>query len=126
MTNIERDTSGAVGFARIEQSRDRLRMASREIDRIWSEFITTRSEFTVLGADDAYSFELDPVRSLLAEADLRLSRTQVDVVVAGFLNRGKSTLLNSILGVEVSSMKVTPETARPVYVSYGDRRAWVA
>jgi hypothetical protein len=126
MTNFERGTFGAFGFERIEQSRDRLRMASREIDRIWSEFITTRSEFTVLGADDEYSFDLDPVRSLLAEADLRLSRTQVDVVVAGFLNRGKSTLLNSILGVEVSSMKVTPETARPVYVSYGDRRAWVA
>ena len=83
MTNFERGTFGAFGFERIEQSRDRLRMASREIDRIWSEFITTRSEFTVLGADDEYSFDLDPVRSLLAEADLRLSRTQVDVVVAG-------------------------------------------
>ncbi|MCB1007248.1 MAG: dynamin family protein, partial [Acidimicrobiales bacterium] len=57
------------------------------------------------------------------EATARLGRSGVEVVVAGLLKRGKSTLFNALLGSELSSMRVTPETARPVYARYGARRA---
>ncbi len=45
--------------------------------------------------------------------------------IFGLIKRGKSTLVNGLVGREVSSMHVTPETAVPVYVSYGDTPAAV-
>ncbi|TVP63193.1 MAG: hypothetical protein EA340_14875 [Nitriliruptor sp.] len=49
-----------------------------------------------------------------------LESTEFTVGIFGLIKRGKSTLLNGLIGREVSSMHVTPETAVPVYVSYGD------
>ncbi|HEX2026909.1 MAG TPA: dynamin family protein [Nitriliruptorales bacterium] len=48
-----------------------------------------------------------------------LEQSKFTVGMFGLIKRGKSTLLNSLLGLEVSSMHVTPETAVPVYVDYG-------
>jgi hypothetical protein len=50
-----------------------------------------------------------------------LEATQFTVGIFGLIKRGKSTLLNGLIGREVSSMHVTPETAVPVYVSYGEQ-----
>jgi hypothetical protein len=49
----------------------------------------------------------------------RLTSSTVEVGVFGEVNRGKSTLLNALLGEVVSSMKVTPETAVPLWVERG-------
>jgi len=112
-------------FDAVEAERDRLREAALVIDQAWGEFVSSRSELSVIGEATGQEAGLDPVRSLLAEAGARLHRAQVEVVISGYLKRGKSTLINALLGVEVSSMRVTPETARPVYVNYGERRSWV-
>ncbi|MBW3578976.1 MAG: dynamin family protein [Actinobacteria bacterium] len=52
-----------------------------------------------------------------------LEQTRFTIGIFGLIKRGKSTLLNALLGLEVSSMHVTPETAVPVYVDYGDPQA---
>lgn len=50
-----------------------------------------------------------------------LKATKFTIGIFGLIKRGKSTLLNSLIGREVSSMHVTPETAVPVYVDHGDQ-----
>ncbi len=44
---------------------------------------------------------------------------RLDIGLFGLIKRGKSTLLNALLGKEVSATSVTPETAVPVYVEHG-------
>ncbi len=60
------------------------------------------------------------IASELALVRRDLSQTRFTVGLFGLIKRGKSTLLNSLIGREVSSMHVTPETAVPVYVDYGE------
>ncbi|MBW3658512.1 MAG: dynamin family protein, partial [Actinobacteria bacterium] len=68
--------------------------------------------------------EMSDISDSLLASELALVRreleaTQFTVGVFGLIKRGKSTLLNALIGREVSAMRVTPETAVPVYVSYG-------
>jgi len=61
------------------------------------------------------------VRTDLARLDGDLSAQRFTIGVFGLIKRGKSTLLNALLGTEVSATHVTPETAVPVYVEHGDQ-----
>jgi ribosomal protein L31E len=84
-------------------------------EQVWSRFQQHRG-LEMDGteqSDSLISGEVELVRRELEQARL-------NVGLFGLIKRGKSTLLNSLLGLEVSSMHVTPETAVPVYVDYGD------
>ena len=94
--------------------RDALLAALTEVEHVWERFQERRA----LAVDD-----VDATDSLI-EHELALARrdleaTQFNVGIFGLIKRGKSTLLNGLIGREVSAMHVTPETAVPVYVSYG-------
>jgi GTPase SAR1 family protein len=85
------------------------------VEEVWARFQERRA-LEVEGAsasDSLIASELDLVRG-------DLSATEFTVGIFGLIKRGKSTLLNALIGREVSSMHVTPETAVPVYVSYGE------
>lgn len=61
----------------------------------------------------------------LVEADLARIRSELEhhtftIGVFGLIKRGKSTVLNAVLGTELSPTHVTPETAVPVYVEHGE------
>lgn len=103
-------------------TRGHLLKACGEVEDIWTEFVATRSP--VVTIDDVPTTD-DPVRAELAEARLRLDRHMIEVGVFGDIKRGKSTLVNALLGAEVSSTGVTPETAVPVYIENGPRSATV-
>ncbi|MFP4150263.1 MAG: dynamin family protein, partial [Nitriliruptoraceae bacterium] len=95
--------------------RDALLSSLAAVEDVWSRFQERRA-LAVEGTEEADSLiagELSHVRH-----DLEL--TEFTVGVFGLIKRGKSTLLNGLIGREVSSMHVTPETAVPVYVSYGE------
>jgi hypothetical protein len=73
--------------------------------------------------------DLDPegadVSESLIASELAIVRNELmsatfTVGLFGLIKRGKSTLLNALVGREVSAMHVTPETAVPVYVTYAD------
>src|SRR5690606_12626482 len=61
----------------------------------------------------------DVVEDCIAQVRGRLQSSSIEVGVFGEVKRGKSTLLNALLGTVVSSMRVTPETAVPVWVENG-------
>ena len=121
MTSVETHRSG---FRKYQQLRQSLAGACDEIDRIWSQLVSSR-----LGVGDIDTavppVDADPVRSQLAEVRTRLERSTIDVTILGHVNRGKSTLLNALVGEQVSSMRVTPETAVPVWVEAGERNCAV-
>jgi GTPase SAR1 family protein len=89
--------------------------ALKHFEEVWGRFQERRG----IDVDDQTSDSLIASELALVRADLEA--TKFTVGVFGLIKRGKSTLLNALIGREVSSMHVTPETAVPVYVSYGDQ-----
>ncbi len=94
--------------------RTQLLASLAQVEDVWGRFQERRG-LEVHGAERSDSLiagELSLVRR-------DLESTEFTVGIFGLIKRGKSTLLNGLIGREVSSMHVTPETAVPVYVSYG-------
>ena len=92
---------------------------------LWNSFVVDRTQ---------YESSLHSVRSLdgdsgvavfLDEARARLEASTIEIGVFGNVKRGKSTLLNALVGEAVSSVRVTPETAVPVWVENGHRQSQV-
>ncbi|HDP79449.1 MAG TPA: Dynamin family protein [Spirochaetes bacterium] len=52
----------------------------------------------------------------------RLARRRFHLAVLGQFKRGKSTLLNALLGEPALPVSVVPLTAIPTFISYGERR----
>ena len=90
-----------------DAERASLLSAVSHFEDVWGRFQERRGIDVDDGADSLIAHELALVR-----ADLE--STQFTVGVFGLIKRGKSTLLNALIGREVSSMHVTPETAVPV------------
>ncbi len=95
--------------------RSALLSALAHTEDVWGRFQQQRG-LEVEGSVDSDSLIADELSRVRAE----LESTEFTVGIFGLIKRGKSTLLNALIGAEVSSMHVTPETAVPVYVSYGD------
>ena len=56
----------------------------------------------------------------LDELEKRLSQGRFHLAVLGQVKRGKSTLLNALLGEDVLPSSVVPLTAIPTFIQYGD------
>ncbi|MCU1499381.1 MAG: Dynamin family protein, partial [Acidimicrobiales bacterium] len=102
--------------------RQALRDRADRIESLWQRAKAFRSDEP---AEEAGIGSNDQVGHLLGQARARLDATTIDVGVFGEVSRGKSTLFNALLGTEVSSMRVTPETAVPVRVMRGHPHARV-
>lgn len=80
--------------------------------------LTTLAELSSIGGDDD-RVKLDTLRDRLGQGRLR-------VLVAGEAKRGKSTLVNAMLGRPVLPMGVTPLTALATTVRYGQEEGATA
>jgi GTP-binding protein EngB required for normal cell division len=58
----------------------------------------------------------------LDELEKRLSQGRFHLAVLGQVKRGKSTLLNALLGEDVLPSSVVPLTAIPTFIQYGEQR----
>ena len=58
----------------------------------------------------------------LDELEQRLSEGRFHLAVLGHVKRGKSTLINALLGEEVLPSSVIPLTALPTFIQYGQHR----
>ncbi|MBW3664652.1 MAG: dynamin family protein [Actinobacteria bacterium] len=95
--------------------RGSLLQALRHFEEVWDRFLERR----------ALEIEGQSVSDSLVTNELMLIRNDLEatsftVGVFGLIKRGKSTLMNALVGRQVSEMHVTPETAVPVYCSYGE------
>ncbi|MFM8794737.1 MAG: dynamin family protein [Acidimicrobiales bacterium] len=86
------------------------------IERLWSD-ASRRTEAEEIHRSG--SVDPDVVVHMIDEARDRLASTTVEIGVFGLVKRGKSTLVNALVGQEVSTMNVNPETAVPVWIQNG-------
>lgn len=64
-----------------------------------------------------------PIVRRLSQLERRLTKERFQLAVLGQFKRGKSTLLNALLGEEILPTSVLPLTAIPTYISWGEKRS---
>ena len=106
-------------FEEFASVRDDLLARSARLESVWLDVRRFQENTDGLAAGGADHDDGDIVTDAIHQIRKRLNHTLLEVGVFGEVNRGKSTLLNALLGMEVSSMRVTPETAVPVWVERG-------
>lgn len=107
-----------MSFDQYEAERLRLRGRCRKVEQLWNEIQLGRSEVEKVAGEDVTK-GASAVEDLMRQATLRLASASVEVGIFGSIKRGKSTLINALVGAEVSPMRVTPETAVPVWIESG-------
>jgi hypothetical protein len=92
-----------------------------KLEELWVA-ATRRTEYESMAGAKTPESEIE---NLLAEVRKRLASDTVEVGIFGQVKRGKSTLINSLVGQRVSSTGIIPETAAPVWVESGPQRSVV-
>jgi GTPase SAR1 family protein len=107
-------------FGSYAETRQKLAEQCDVVEAAWTS-ATTASEFEQIAGGNTQDAEASAseVADLIAQARLRLRSDTIEVGIFGEVKRGKSTLINALVGKVVSSMRVTPETAIPVWVESG-------
>ena len=93
-------------------------------ERVSLEYSRKKAELLQALADlgrMAREKENDAAESLLGEAAQRLRDETITLVVLGEFKRGKSTLINALLGEELLPTAIVPLTAIPTVIEYGPR-----
>jgi len=75
-----------------------------------------QSLFAQIGAD------FEPEQKRLQELENRLASTRFHLAVLGQFKRGKSTLLNALIGEELLPSAIVPVTSVPTFLSWGPKR----
>ena len=112
-------------FEHYTRERRRLLLACDELEAVWLQILSGRTAFEGLSSPNEAPSTDSTVMVALADARKRLASTTIEIGVFGNVKRGKSTLLNALVGEVVSAMAVTPVTAVPVWVENGPRRSQV-
>lgn len=112
-------------FEQYQEEQARLLALCGEIERMADDFASTRSTLESELEPEPSAAQPGTVATMLAEARRRLTASTIEVGVFGNVKRGKSTLVNALVGFPVSSMSVTPETAVPVWIESGEYRSFV-
>lgn len=115
----------ATTFDQYAARKETLLAAADRIEAIWRRATVIGADAARVVGDDEAGSRGSAVDAALTDCRVRLSSSTVDIGIFGDVKRGKSTLLNALLGREVSSMRVTPETAVPVDVEHGAPSAQV-
>lgn len=110
-------------FSSYKVAKKRISTQCDDVENAWKT-ATTSSEFEELVAGGERD-ESSEVENLLLQSRQRLASDTIEVGIFGEIKRGKSTLINALVGQRVSSMRVTPETAVPVWVERGEPRTVV-
>jgi Dynamin family len=104
-------------FSSYKAAREQIADKCESVEKAW-EAATSASEFEIISTGGQEQVPSE-VSELVSQARLRLGSDTIEVGIFGEVKRGKSTLINALVGRRVSSMRVTPETAVPVWVESG-------
>ena len=99
-------------FDEYSRERSRLGRACEEIELIWTQFVSERTDLEKIAVPNANRGPESAVVATLDDARKRLASTTIEVGVFGSVKRGKSTLLNALVGEEVTSIRVHPRDCR--------------
>lgn len=111
-------------FDTYTSERNRLAESCNLIEGAWQE-ANRQSDMEKVVSNGTAVMDADTVSDYLSQARMHLKSSTIEVGIFGEVNRGKSTLINALVGTEVSSMRITPEQAVPVWVESGERKTIV-
>ena len=111
-------------FDTYTSERNRLAESCNLIEGAWQE-ANRQSDMEKVVSNTTAVMDADTVSDYLSQARMHLKSSTIEVGIFGEVNRGKSTLINALVGTEVSSMRITPEQAVPVWVESGERKTIV-
>lgn len=118
-TVVSSEVRQLAGFARYEAEQIRLRRLCERMSRVAERVNGERSEYEALVQESVDRESRSVVETIISEARHRLESNTLEVGIFGSIKRGKSTLINALVGIDVSPMRVTPETAIPVWIESG-------
>lgn len=91
---------------------------------IWDQVASAQTELEQLSGQSLEGGDL--LSTLLRETENLLSSDKIEVAIFGQVKRGKSTLVNSLVGREVSAVGMLPKTAVPVVIEWSaEESGWV-
>jgi len=106
----------ANSFSNTEIAKRALSAQRESLQELWNRTLLGRTEIEIYGNDS--EFNDDALVQILSEVQKVLSSSTVDIGVFGQVKRGKSTIVNAIVGREVSATGMLPKTAVPVFVEF--------
>ena len=108
---------GNTSFENIDVVKHTLSMHRESLQSLWWKIVKNRSEIELVGADENFH-EGDALVQIMRETSNLLKDSSVEVGVFGQVKRGKSSLVNGLVGKEVSATGMMPKTAVPVTIEY--------
>lgn len=110
-------TTAGENFVGVQSARRVLSLQRERLQQLWFRATRERSEIERVTSESVLDGE-DLVMQVLRETELLLGSSTIDIGIFGQVKRGKSTLLNALVGREVSATGMLPKTAVPVIVEH--------
>lgn len=104
-------------FTNIEELKDELRAKREALQALWWRVTEQRSALEVKDKESKFHQE-DALVQVMRETNNLLNNSAVEIGVFGQVKRGKSTLVNALIGRKVSATGMMPKTAVPVTIEY--------
>jgi ribosome biogenesis GTPase A len=114
---IEIIAAGGASFNNVEAVKSSLGAHRESLQALWWKVVSARSEIEQASGETKFQHE-DALVQIMRETSNLLNNSAVEIGVFGQVKRGKSTLVNALVGREVSATGMTPKTAVPVTIEY--------
>lgn len=108
---------GGASFSSVDAVKKSLSAHRESLQALWWKVVEARSEIERTSGDGKFQHE-DALVQIMREIENLLNNSAVEIGVFGQVKRGKSTLVNALVGREVSATGMMPKTAVPVTVEY--------
>jgi hypothetical protein len=110
-------SEGGSTFGSIESAKASLGILRESLQALWWKVVNSRSAIESAGGD-VHFHQQDPLVQIMRETNNLLTNSAVEIGVFGHVKRGKSTLVNALIGREVLATGMRPKTAVPVTIEY--------
>lgn len=110
-------SEGGTSFSTVESAKVALDAQRESLQALWWKVVNSRSAIENVSGDSEFQHQ-DALVQIMRETSNLLTNSAVEIGVFGQVKRGKSTLVNAMIGREVSATGMKPKTAVPVTVEY--------
>jgi hypothetical protein len=110
-------TSGGSTFTNVEAVKAELGAKREALQALWWKVVEGRSDLESKDGESKFHRE-DALVQIMRETSNLLNNSAVEIGVFGQVKRGKSTLVNALIGQKVSATGMMPKTAVPVTIEY--------
>ena len=114
--------AGGSTYTNVEAAKAELSAHREALQAIWWRVVEGRSDLENKDGESKFHQE-DALVQIMREASNLLNNSAVEIGVFGQVKRGKSTLVNALIGQEVSATGMMPKTAVPVTIEYSPEEA---